>query len=142
MFPSKEQLRICFAHPAYQMALRFAARESGITHRQVRTPEELAAELPDTDVLVVSQMWKNELAARTAKLRFIQSISAGVDQYDQQLLRGRGIRMQWEQRIESLDIDRAAWDACLSGRGLDGWDTKLPSWSVGDKISTRKAWKW
>src|SRR5882724_11306288 len=93
MFPSKEQLRICFAHPAYQMALRFAARECGITHRQVRTPEELAAELPDTDVLVVSQMWKNELAARTAKLRFIQSISAGVDQYDQQLLRGRGIRL-------------------------------------------------
>ena len=94
MLPPKDQLRICFAHPAYQMAARFAARETGITHLQVHTLEELTAELPDADVLVVSQMWKNELLAAGAdKLKFIQSISTGVDQYDQQMLRGRGIRL-------------------------------------------------
>ena len=93
MLPPKEQLRICFAHPAYQMAARFAARETGITHLQVHTLEELAAKLPDADVLVVSQMWKNELAVGAPKLRFIQSISAGVDQYDQEVLRGHGIRL-------------------------------------------------
>jgi phosphoglycerate dehydrogenase-like enzyme len=38
-------------------------------------------------------MWKNELVARATRLRFIQSISAGVDQYDQQALRGCGIRL-------------------------------------------------
>jgi D-2-hydroxyacid dehydrogenase (NADP+) len=93
MLPLREQLRICFAHPAYQMAARFAAREAGISHFQVDTLEDLAAQLPEADVLVVSQMWKNKFAAGATKLRFIQSISAGVDQYDQQLLRERGIRL-------------------------------------------------
>ena len=93
MLPAKDRLRICFAHPAYQMAARFAAREGGIAHVQVHTPRDLAAELPAADVLVVSQMWRNELAAHAGRLRFIQSISAGVDQYDLELLRGRGIRL-------------------------------------------------
>ena len=30
MLPSKDKLNICFAHPAYQMAARFAARGTGI----------------------------------------------------------------------------------------------------------------
>jgi phosphoglycerate dehydrogenase-like enzyme len=75
------------------MAARFAAREAGITHLQAHTIEELTAKLPDADVLVVSQMWKNELAARATRLKFIQSISAGIDQYDQELFRERGIRL-------------------------------------------------
>jgi transketolase len=54
-------------------------------------------------------------------------------------LRGRTKRVEWEERLERLPIDHAAWEACLSGRGLDGWSTKLPSWSVGDKVATRKA---
>jgi D-2-hydroxyacid dehydrogenase (NADP+) len=93
VLPPRERLRICFAHPAYQMATRFAAREAGIAHVQVHTPRDLASELPAADVLVVSQMWRNELAAGAERLTFIQSISAGVDQYDLALLRGRGIRL-------------------------------------------------
>jgi len=93
MLPPKDQIRICFAHPAYQMAARFAARECGITHVQVHSPRDLEAELPGADVLVVSQTWRNELVAGAGRLRFIQSISTGVDQYDRELLRGRGIRL-------------------------------------------------
>lgn len=93
MLPSKNQIRICFAHPAYQMAERFAARNSGIAHIQVRSVEELVAEIPGIDVLVISQMWKNELVGSAKKLRFIQSISAGSDQFDEQKLRARGIRL-------------------------------------------------
>jgi phosphoglycerate dehydrogenase-like enzyme len=59
----------------------------------VRTLEDLLAELPGADVLVVSQLWSNELVVHARRLRFIQSISAGVDQYDQELLRERGIRL-------------------------------------------------
>jgi len=54
-------------------------------------------------------------------------------------LRGRPQREEWERRITSIDIDRAAFDACLAGRGIEGWDQKLPTWSVGDKVATRKA---
>ena len=75
------------------MAARFAARGTGITHLQVQVPEDLAVRLPEADVLVVSQMWRNELLAGAANLKFIQSISAGVEQYDQQLLREHGIRL-------------------------------------------------
>jgi phosphoglycerate dehydrogenase-like enzyme len=75
------------------MATRFVAREAGIAHVQVHTLRDLASELPAADVLVVSQMWRNELATGAERLKFIQSISAGVDQYDLELLRGRGIRL-------------------------------------------------
>jgi D-2-hydroxyacid dehydrogenase (NADP+) len=91
--PRKEELRICFAHPAYQMVERFADRKLGIGHCQARTVEDLLVELPRADVLVVSQMWRNEFAVRAERLRFIQAISAGFEQFDQQLLRERGIRL-------------------------------------------------
>jgi phosphoglycerate dehydrogenase-like enzyme len=93
MLPPKESLKICFAHAAYRMAERFAARGTGIAHFQVHTADELAAELPGADVLVVSMLWKNALAPEAKKLKFIQSISAGIDQYDRDVLRAHGIRL-------------------------------------------------
>jgi D-2-hydroxyacid dehydrogenase (NADP+) len=93
MLPSKNHIRICFAHPAYQMAEQFAARNSGIAHIQVRTDQDLVAEIPGIDVLVIAQMWKNELIGSAKRLRFIQSISAGGDQFDEQQLRTHGIRL-------------------------------------------------
>ncbi|MFZ1101641.1 MAG: D-2-hydroxyacid dehydrogenase, partial [Hyphomicrobiaceae bacterium] len=93
MLPADDRLRICFAHAAYRMGERFALRNSGIAHLEVRTPEELGRALPEADVLVVSMLWRNELADVAGKLRFIQSISAGTDQYDKALLRQRGIRL-------------------------------------------------
>jgi phosphoglycerate dehydrogenase-like enzyme len=93
MLPAKDQLKICFAHAAYRMAERFALRHTGLAHVEVRTAEDLARALPDADVLVVSMMWKNELAALAGKLKLIQSISAGTDHYDKALLRQRGIKL-------------------------------------------------
>jgi phosphoglycerate dehydrogenase-like enzyme len=93
MLPARDKLTICFAHGAYRMAERFAARSTGIAHVQVRSADELARHLPQADVLVVSMLWKNELAGIAIKLKFIQSISAGTDQYDKALLRDRGIRL-------------------------------------------------
>jgi phosphoglycerate dehydrogenase-like enzyme len=91
--PGKDTLTICFAHAAYRMAERFALRDTGIAHLEVRSADELARRLPQADVLVVSMLWKNELAGIAGKLRFIQSISAGTDHYDKALLRERGIRL-------------------------------------------------
>src|SRR5688500_20115669 len=93
MLPPRDRLTLCFAHGAYRMAERFALRDTGIRHIELRSPDELARRLPEADVLVVSGLWKNELAAIASKLKFIQSISAGTDQYDQSLLRERGIRL-------------------------------------------------
>jgi phosphoglycerate dehydrogenase-like enzyme len=66
-------------------------RDTGIAHVEVRSADELTRRLPQADVLVASMLWKNELAGRAHKLKFIQSISAGTDQYDKALLRERGI---------------------------------------------------
>jgi phosphoglycerate dehydrogenase-like enzyme len=93
MLPAKDKLNICFAHPAYQMAERFAARATGITHYQVRTPEAYAERLGEADVVVASMLWKNDLLPQARRLKFIQSISAGVDQYDKDLLRMSGVRL-------------------------------------------------
>jgi phosphoglycerate dehydrogenase-like enzyme len=92
MLPSKDQLRICFAHAAYRLGERFQLRNTGIAHVQVDSADGLARELPLSDVLVVSMLWKNELAA-AGKLKFIQSISSGTDWYDKDLLRAHGIRL-------------------------------------------------
>jgi D-2-hydroxyacid dehydrogenase (NADP+) len=93
MLPANDRLKICFAHAAYRMAERFALRHRGIAHVEVRNAEELARALPEADVLVVSMLWRNELAPVAGKLKLIQSISAGTDHYDKALLKQRGIRL-------------------------------------------------
>jgi phosphoglycerate dehydrogenase-like enzyme len=105
MLPAKEQLNICFAHAAYRMAERFRLRNTAIAHFQVQTAEHLARQLPDADVLVVSMMWKNELAGTASRLKFIQSISAGTDQYDRQLLRQRGVRVASAAGVNAQAVD-------------------------------------
>ena len=93
LLPAREALTICFAHPAYRMAERFAVRDTGIRHFEVRSLESLQARLAEAQVLVVSGLWRNDLVAAAPQLAFIQSISAGVDQYDRQLLKDAGIRL-------------------------------------------------
>jgi phosphoglycerate dehydrogenase-like enzyme len=91
--PPKEALTICFAHVAYRLAERFQLRNTGIRHFEVRSVDDLAARVAEADVLVVSGFWRNEFAAKAPKLRFIQSISAGVDQYGRDVLKAGGIRL-------------------------------------------------
>ncbi len=91
--PPQDRLSICFAHVAYQMQARFDARGTGIRCFQVRSREELASRIAEADVLSVSMMWTNDLIAQAPRLRFIQSISAGVDQYDRAALAQAGIRL-------------------------------------------------
>lgn len=92
-FPSPTDLTICLAHVAYQLEPTFARRNTGIHHFQVWSRQELAERLGEADVLVVSGFWQNSLLENAPKLRFIQSIGAGVDQFDQAALRARGIRL-------------------------------------------------
>jgi phosphoglycerate dehydrogenase-like enzyme len=42
---------------------------------------------------VVSGLWRNEYAETAPHLRFIQSVSAGTDQFSRDVLRNRGIRL-------------------------------------------------
>jgi transketolase len=67
-----------------------------------------------------------------------------VEYYREAGARGRGAREAWEREQRALR-DREPgladeFDACLAGRGLAGWEAKLPTWSPGgDEVPTRRA---
>jgi phosphoglycerate dehydrogenase-like enzyme len=99
MLPAKDRLTICFAHVAYQLRERFLPRETGINSVSVRTAEDFERAIGNTDVVVVSGMWRNELLEKAPRLRFIQSIGAGTDQFDREKLKRRGIRLASAQGV-------------------------------------------
>ena len=118
-FPAPEDLTICLAHVAYQLETIFARRQSDLRGRasagqehikyfQVWTPEDLAARLEEADVLLVSGFWQNELLDVAPRLRFIQSIGAGIDQFDLDALRQRDIRLATASGVNSNAVSEHA----------------------------------
>jgi D-2-hydroxyacid dehydrogenase (NADP+) len=112
--PAKQDLTICFAHVAYRMAERFALRATGIRHFQVSSVDDLTARLGEFDVLSVSMMWRNEFIARAPRLAFIQSISAGTDQYARDALKAAGIRLASAQGVNSEAVAQHAMALILA----------------------------
>jgi phosphoglycerate dehydrogenase-like enzyme len=108
MLPPDESLTICFAHAAYRLRERFLARGSGIASFEVRDSEALARRIGAADVLLVSGLWRNDLLASAGKLRFIQSVSAGVEQYDARLLAERGVRLASAQGVNEKAVAQHA----------------------------------
>ncbi|HZI83043.1 MAG TPA: D-2-hydroxyacid dehydrogenase, partial [Casimicrobiaceae bacterium] len=91
--PARDKLTICFAHVAYRMGERFALRNAGLGWFEVRALDDLKARIAEVDVLLCSGLWRNELIAAAPRLVFIQSISAGTDQYSRDALSAAGIRV-------------------------------------------------
>jgi phosphoglycerate dehydrogenase-like enzyme len=106
--PPEHDLTICFAHVAYRMAERFSLRATGIRHFQVGSLEELEARIGEADVVSVSLMWRNALIARAPRLAFVQSISAGIDQYDRDAFRAAGIRLASAQGVNANAVSQHA----------------------------------
>jgi phosphoglycerate dehydrogenase-like enzyme len=113
-FPSRNALTIGFAHVAYRAAEEFAARRTGVAHFEVRTLEELERRAPEADVLVVSGLWRNTLLASATKLRFVQSVSAGIDQYDKALFRKHGVRLANAQGVNERAVAEHAMALILA----------------------------
>lgn len=93
MFPIRDDLTICFAHAAYRLKDTFDALHTGIANFEVRERADLDRRVAEADIVVVSGMWHNALIPAAPKLKFIQSISSGTDQYDKAALAARGIRL-------------------------------------------------
>ena len=108
MLPSRDKLTICFAHVAYQLEAQFARRDTGVASFEVRSPEELGQRIADADVLVISGLWRDDLAARATKLRFIQSIGAGTDQFGREALQQRGIRLASARGVNAQAVSEHA----------------------------------
>ena len=108
MLPPKDELTICFAHAAYQMQDRFEARSTGIRSVEVRDRAALEGAIGGAEVLVVSGLWKNDLIPLAPKLRFVQSISAGVDQYGRPEMAAAGIRLASAQGANARAVSEHA----------------------------------
>jgi phosphoglycerate dehydrogenase-like enzyme len=114
VIPPKDQLAICFAHVAYQLNERFAALDTGIASFAVRDPETLANRIGEADVLVISGLWHNGLLDRATRLRFIQAIGAGTDQFPPDELAKRGIRLASARGVNARAVAEHAMALILA----------------------------
>jgi phosphoglycerate dehydrogenase-like enzyme len=101
MLPPKDRLTICFAHVAYRLQERFAARATGISSFEVRELGELERRIGEADVLVVSGLWRDALLEKAGRLKYVQSIGAGTDQFSREALRARGVRLASAQGVNA-----------------------------------------
>ena len=114
MLPPREKMTICFAHVAYRFADRFALRGAGIDFFEVRNRDDLDARIAGADVLVCSGLWRNDLPKLSPRLRFVQSASAGTDQYDRDVLRAAGIRLASAQGCNANAVSEHAISQILA----------------------------
>ncbi|WP_417672906.1 D-2-hydroxyacid dehydrogenase [Pseudodonghicola sp.] len=115
LLPGRQELTICFAHAAYDFKPSFDAAPHGIINTmQVGTHADLEAALPEADVLVISGLWKNDLLNHAPRLKYLQSISAGINQYDLDAFRARGIRLASGQGVNKNAVSEHAIGLMLS----------------------------
>lgn len=84
---------ICFAHAAYRLQDCLSAKGLPLRSVQVTDREGFAREIGEAEVAVASGLWDNALLKRAPRLRFVQSISAGMDRFDVAQFRARGVRL-------------------------------------------------
>jgi len=84
---------VCFAHAAYRLGDRARARGLPLRFLEVRDRAALETAIGEVEVLVISGLWRDDLLEKAPRLAFVQSISAGTDQYGKEALRARGVRL-------------------------------------------------
>lgn len=89
----RDRLHVVLAHVAYGFDRALAARNTGLKFTQVRTRDDLAKAIPTADALVVSGLWTNDLLDQAPKLAFLQSVSAGMNNFDAAKFKALGIRL-------------------------------------------------
>ncbi|GIX46231.1 MAG: 3-phosphoglycerate dehydrogenase [Candidatus Tectimicrobiota bacterium] len=87
------ELTIGVCHVAYQIAPLLQARLPATRVFQEYSTEAMRPRMPEVDVLVISGAWHDSLLEQAAKLKWIQAIGAGYDQFPLAELRRRGIRL-------------------------------------------------
>lgn len=86
-------LTIGVCHPAYQIASELSIRLADATVFQEHSADAIKPRIPDIDVLVISGAWRDDLLDGAEKLRWIQAIGVGYNQFPLAELQRRGIRL-------------------------------------------------
>ncbi|MFT3690101.1 D-2-hydroxyacid dehydrogenase [Paenirhodobacter sp.] len=114
LLPPDSTLRLCFAHPTFDMKPMFDALGTGIETIQVRTSDALRASLPTVDVLVASMLWSNDMLPVAGRLRYLQSFSAGLNQFDLDAFRARGVLLAGASGVNRNAVSEHVFALLLS----------------------------
>jgi transketolase len=117
--PSLLILRSHIGYPSPKFTDSPKAHGSPLGEDEIRTTKEILGLPPDESFWVPDDV---------------------LEYYRAAIPRGQGHRREWEQRYERWGGDKEAYRAALDGRGLPGWESKLPAWKPDeDPIATRQA---
>jgi transketolase len=116
--PSMIVLRSHIGFPSPKFTDTAAAHGSPLGKDEVRATKEILGLPPDQTFWVPDEV---------------------LELYRKAIPRGQRVRRKWQKTLAAWQGDRTELDACLAGRGLDGWESKLPTWEAGQMVPTRKA---
>jgi phosphoglycerate dehydrogenase-like enzyme len=104
LLPPRAETTILLAHAAYRLGDCLGSRAKDLRFAEVRTFDDLRTSLAAADVLVVSGLWRDELLESAPRLRFVQAIGAGTDQFPREALGARGIRLASAQGANEVAV--------------------------------------
>ncbi|MFK7803172.1 MAG: D-2-hydroxyacid dehydrogenase [Anaerolineae bacterium] len=107
-------LTICFAHPAYQMEAQFKKREAPYQCFQAWSPDEVQDRIHEFDVMVCSGYWQDQWLEQAPRLKFVQSISAGINQYGIEKFQKAGIWLASAAGVNANAVSEHAMAHILS----------------------------
>ncbi len=88
-----KDLTIGICHPAYQIEPVVKERLPEVRVFQELSTSSLKPHMPEVDVLVISGAWHETLLKDAERLKWIQSIGVGFNQFPLEELKRRGIRL-------------------------------------------------
>ena len=112
--PPRAEMTVLFAHAAYQLGAEFARRNTGIRALEARSLDEVAAQAADAHVMCMSGLWRDEHLAKAPNLKLVQSISAGINNFGQDAIRARGVRLASAQGANAVAVAEHAMALMLA----------------------------
>lgn len=106
--PAPGETKILFARSRYALKTAFDNLQTGMRAEEAADASTLQALLSDADILVVGGDWKNEWLAQAGRLKFVQSISSGTNQYDLKAFCSRGIALSSAQGVNTNAVSEHA----------------------------------
>jgi phosphoglycerate dehydrogenase-like enzyme len=114
LLPARPEMTVLFAHAAYQLGAEFARRKTGIRALEARSLDEIAPLASQAHVMCMSGLWRDEHIANAPHLAFVQSISAGINNFGQDAFRARGVRLASAQGANAIAVAEHAMALMLA----------------------------
>jgi D-2-hydroxyacid dehydrogenase (NADP+) len=112
--PARGDVVVVFAHAAYRLGAELERRNTGIKYLEARSLDEFRQQIGRAHVASCSMMWRNDLLDVAPTLVLVQSVSAGMNQYDVAGFKAAGIRLASAQGVNARAVAEHAIALILS----------------------------